>query len=249
MFIGARVIILITAIYYTISTCTTIWACSPREKMWNPLITKGHCLDNNILVLFTCLFNIVSDIAILVLPARSVWRLQIPLRKKIAIVSLFAIGLFACIANAFIILYTLRMGGPTADLTYNAAWQGYWAYAKIASGLVVTCTLTLPKFIEARGKRLRAVISTLGRPVGSLAQSTKSLLSSSGKTRTDATTIGVGSHGTDSGNGENWRRLEDQSITVEREWCVETARPKEEEEERWKEEVPIYNQFSDRIEF
>ena len=48
----------------------------------------------------------------------------------------------------------------------------------------------------------------------------------------------------ESGTGENWRRLEDQSITVETELCVETARPKS---EGWK-EVPIYNQVRDRIE-
>ena len=93
MFIGARVIIAVTGVYYTISLPVIIWACSPREKIWNPLITEGHCLQDDIAVLFACLFNIASDVAILALPARSVWRLQIPRRKKFGIVSLFAIGL------------------------------------------------------------------------------------------------------------------------------------------------------------
>ena len=93
MYIGARAIILVTLVYYIISTFITIFACTPRERIWNPLVTEGHCLDNNTAVLFTCLFNIVSDIVILILPARSVWRLRIPRRKKVGIVCLFATGL------------------------------------------------------------------------------------------------------------------------------------------------------------
>lgn len=92
LYYSARVIIATTGVYYTITTCVTIFACSPLEKIWNPLIERGHCLNNNMGVLITCIFNIVSDIIILLLPARSVWRLQIPRRKKIPIVSLFAIG-------------------------------------------------------------------------------------------------------------------------------------------------------------
>lgn len=93
MWYSARIIIVFTGIYYTISTFITIFACSPREAIWNPLITDPQCLDNNTAVLITCLFNIASDIIILILPARAVWKLRIPTRKKVGIVLLFAIGL------------------------------------------------------------------------------------------------------------------------------------------------------------
>ena len=90
---SARIIIVVTGIYYTISTFITIFACSPREAIWNPLILEHRCLDNNTLVLVTCLYNILSDIIILLLPARAVWKLRIPTRRKVGIVLLFAIGL------------------------------------------------------------------------------------------------------------------------------------------------------------
>ena len=93
MFYSARIIIVVTGIYYIISTCLTIFACSPREAIWNPLIVNPRCLDNDTVVLITCLFNIVSDIIILILPARAVWNLRIPIRNKVKIVFLFAIGL------------------------------------------------------------------------------------------------------------------------------------------------------------
>lgn len=93
MWYSARIIIAVTGVYYVISTSLTIFACSPREAFWNPLITDYRCLDNNTIVLITCIFNILSDIIILGLPARAVWRLQMPTRNKIKIVLLFAIGL------------------------------------------------------------------------------------------------------------------------------------------------------------
>lgn len=93
MWYGARTIIVVTGIYYIVSTFITIFACSPREAIWNPLVTDAQCIDNNTVVLITCLFNIVSDIIILMLPARAVWKLRIPTRKKVGIVLLFAIGL------------------------------------------------------------------------------------------------------------------------------------------------------------
>lgn len=71
----------------------SIFACSPVEKFWNTLITDGKCLNFSLNILLTCLFNIITDVVILILPSRAVWRLRIPLKKKFAIVSLFGIGL------------------------------------------------------------------------------------------------------------------------------------------------------------
>ena len=93
MWYSARIIVIISGIFYTITGFLTIFACLPLEANWNPLITEARCLNNNALVLIVCLFNIISDITILILPARAVWKLRIPTRNKIKIVLLFAVGL------------------------------------------------------------------------------------------------------------------------------------------------------------
>lgn len=80
-----------------------------------------------------------------------------------------------------IFIYTLRMGGPNGDVSYNTAWQGFWVFAEISLGLIVTCTLTLPRFIEAEGKQLRALISKVSGPFGSLVRLTR-FTSSTGTT-------------------------------------------------------------------
>ena len=63
-----------------------------------------------------------------------------------------------------IIVYVTRLGGVNADVSYNTAWQGFWAFAEISLGITVTCTFSLPKFIEAKGTKLRGAFSSLTRP-------------------------------------------------------------------------------------
>ena len=74
----------------------------------------------------------------------------------------------ACIANVMIIFYVTRLDRSNADVTYNIAWMGLWVYAEISFGITVTGTFLLPKFIEAKGAKLRNVYFSLTRPLTSL---------------------------------------------------------------------------------
>lgn len=55
-----------------------------------------------------------------------------------------------------------------ADISYNTYSEGMWAVAEISFGIIVTCTFSLPKFIEAKGTKIRGVLSSLTRPFASL---------------------------------------------------------------------------------
>ena len=70
-----------------------------------------------------------------------------------------------------IIVYVSRLSGTNADVSYNTAWQGLWAFAEISFGIIVACTFSLPKLIEAKGTHLRSVFSSLTRPFTSLTSS------------------------------------------------------------------------------
>ena len=45
--------------------------------------------------------------------------------------------------------------------------MGLWSYAEIGLGLIVICTLSLPKFIDVKGKKLRIFLSSITRPFSS----------------------------------------------------------------------------------
>lgn len=53
----------------------------------------GHCVNTNAWFISSGFFNIVSDFAILILPLRCIYALQLPTRKKIMMAMIFSTGL------------------------------------------------------------------------------------------------------------------------------------------------------------
>lgn len=95
------------------------------------------------------------------------------------------------------IVYVLRMSGDHADVTYNTAWAGFWLLAEISLATVVTCLISLPKFVEVHGKWFRTAFSNLSRPLiisltrlgGSSSSSEPRSFSSSGRFNAKDTTV------------------------------------------------------------
>ncbi|KAI9651648.1 MAG: hypothetical protein M1831_000551 [Alyxoria varia] len=81
-------------LFYTAITLVKIFECTPREKIWLGS-TPGRCIDFGKLTAVTGSVNIVSDFTILFLPLPLIWRLQMPMRRKIGASAVFATGLFS----------------------------------------------------------------------------------------------------------------------------------------------------------
>ena len=75
-------------------------------------------------------------------------------------------------------LAKMAMSGASADRSYNAAWLSLWSYAELSLGILVTCTLSVPKFAEAEGERIRRACRRITMPVRSSVGSSKSFLRS-----------------------------------------------------------------------
>ncbi len=93
MFVAIQAVIWANFIFYTVNMAFLIALCSPREKIWNPFISTGRCFDRRGAFKSNAIFNVISDFTILLLPMRSVWKLHMPLRKKIGVSAVFSTGL------------------------------------------------------------------------------------------------------------------------------------------------------------
>ena len=93
MYVGAHICIWVNLVWYFVGTVVEIDICTPREKIWNPLLNTGHCLHFWATFQVNAVFTVISDFAILILPMPSVWKLQVSLKKKILITAIFAAGL------------------------------------------------------------------------------------------------------------------------------------------------------------
>ena len=92
LYYTVQFIIWFNLLFYIASTLAEIFGCIPRKKIWEPT-TPGRCVNTNVVVIATGAINIISDFSILVLPLSSIWGLQMPRRRKIALSAVFATGL------------------------------------------------------------------------------------------------------------------------------------------------------------
>lgn len=66
--------------------------CIPMAFLWDKTIPGGKCMNQQAFFVGSAVMNIISDCAVLVLPIPMVWGMQTNMRKKIALIVLFSLG-------------------------------------------------------------------------------------------------------------------------------------------------------------
>ena len=149
-----RICIAINGLFYTAITIVKIWQCSPRERAWNKSIA-GNCVDVSALLYVSSIFNIVSDIIVLLLPVKGLWSLQLNRKRKLYIYAVFTVGVM-CVTKPLqsakstpsnmptsgpvfsIIGFTFRFHLATdPDLTYNQPSIALWAFVLPSSPILL----------------------------------------------------------------------------------------------------------------
>ncbi|KAI0854608.1 hypothetical protein F4860DRAFT_522964 [Xylaria cubensis] len=113
----------LNAIFYLVVLLTDLLYCTPVQYHWDMSIPGGHCADDNLLSPFSAAINVALDITILLLPQRVIWKLNIPLKKKVGISSVFLMGLL-CIISAIIRLkFSIVLLSPDNDYAYTSGFE------------------------------------------------------------------------------------------------------------------------------
>ncbi|KAK7959062.1 uncharacterized protein PG986_003916 [Apiospora aurea] len=98
-----RVLLALQAVYVVVFSIVPGFMCRPFYYAWRPLERQLHCSDlyyyNYQVALYAV--SMFFDLALLVLPIGPVWRLQMPIARRIGTVVLFALGAAACVAAAY----------------------------------------------------------------------------------------------------------------------------------------------------
>lgn len=71
----------------------TVFQCVPRHKIWDPFVRNGGCINLQAAFIAASAINVVSDFSILLLPLYRIYQLKMDIRKKIGVMSIFAVGL------------------------------------------------------------------------------------------------------------------------------------------------------------
>ncbi|RFU34878.1 hypothetical protein B7463_g1456, partial [Scytalidium lignicola] len=108
--------------------------CLPVSFFWDK-DQPGSCLPNALITigLTNGVLSFVGDLFILAMPVPMVWKLQIDKRRKLALIGIFLLGGFVCLASVlrFIALLSINV----KDITFTQVDPGIWTYLELGIGI------------------------------------------------------------------------------------------------------------------
>ncbi|KAG8163339.1 hypothetical protein KVR01_006636 [Diaporthe batatas] len=115
-----------------------IFSCSPVQKFWLADL-EGQCMPNLPFWYINAAGNIVTDLAILILPLPVLAKLKLRRQQKYILIGIFCLGLFTC-AISLIRLSYLKQG---PDFTWDNVPTSGWSVSELCSGIICACLPTL----------------------------------------------------------------------------------------------------------
>jgi hypothetical protein len=92
------------------------------------------------------ILNLVTDIAIFILPMPVILRLNMSIGSKIGLVVLFSMGFFICLTTA-LRMATLPQSLSAKEPTYESVPANLWSFIEAATGVICACLISLRKSI------------------------------------------------------------------------------------------------------
>jgi len=90
--IAAYICLGIVAAFWVAALTTSLTLCKPIALQWDKTL-NGTCGNIGTAELAVAAINMVLDVVIVCLPLPVIWKLQMPVQKKIGVTAVFALGL------------------------------------------------------------------------------------------------------------------------------------------------------------
>ncbi|KAL8934310.1 MAG: hypothetical protein Q9216_005974 [Gyalolechia sp. 2 TL-2023] len=127
-------------------TFILLFQCSPPRKSWYPM-TEGKCMPNDATFYGLAAVTIVFDVIIFFLPIPMLLKLNINMKKKVALVCVFMLGLLTTVCSVMRMVQI-----TTIARTGNSTMLVLWGVIELNVGIILTCIPTLgPLFPSLTG--------------------------------------------------------------------------------------------------
>ncbi|KAI0014735.1 hypothetical protein F4780DRAFT_788472 [Xylariomycetidae sp. FL0641] len=142
-----RTLILLNILLYVIIVVTICASCKPFRRLWDKTVPGTCAVSREAIDVATAVGNLISDLVILVLPQRVIWKLQLKMEKKIGIAFIFVAGVFALLSAGFRVDASSRFL-RTEDKTYDITEVAFWALAELTCAILIFCVPSIPKIFK-----------------------------------------------------------------------------------------------------
>ncbi|OAQ67690.2 hypothetical protein VFPPC_04045 [Pochonia chlamydosporia 170] len=141
MFNISAIIIASTIVtWWTSILAVCIFQCNPIKKAWLPWI-EGTCINLKGSFIGNAIPNILTDVVMLCMPVRQVWKMHIALLQKLSLCFMFLLGGFVLFASVY--RFTTLMQFDTRDTTWTLATACTWCIVEVSCGVISGCLPTL----------------------------------------------------------------------------------------------------------
>lgn len=144
--------------------------CVPLHKMWDLAgQVSGQCINTTAFFYSRCIYllsshfltifpatsavNIIADIWILLLPISTLLKVQRPRREKFALVIIFSLGAFSCIAS-IVRLYSVGVYTESKDPFFDSVPINVWSMVEINVG-ILCASIPATKALFSKAQRHR----------------------------------------------------------------------------------------------
>ncbi|KAI1083998.1 hypothetical protein F5B20DRAFT_526262 [Whalleya microplaca] len=120
-------------------TFVVLFKCSPVQKSWYPQL-EGRCITLSPLWYTTFAFNMITDLTLFTEPIPSMWKLQLPIVKRIGLIAMLSLGLLVTSISIIRIIFVTKIG---LDDTYELADALLWSEVESCALIICSCIPSL----------------------------------------------------------------------------------------------------------
>ncbi|KAK0631239.1 hypothetical protein B0T14DRAFT_416368 [Immersiella caudata] len=149
------VVLGLTCAHWAEVTVTWLAGCRPIDYYWrqytDPSAT-GTCIDAPLFYFCNGIIGLVIDVAILLVPTPTIWKLNLPTTKKIFVGGILLLGGFVCVASAIrIVMMDQLVKSP--DFTWAMSKVFIWSCCEPFVGIVCACLPTYAPLVRSLWRR------------------------------------------------------------------------------------------------
>ncbi|KAI4210002.1 MAG: hypothetical protein LQ351_007109 [Letrouitia transgressa] len=145
----------IVFIYSWIIIFSAIFQCQPIRATWDMSVKHAKCMKFNVEVVVFAVFNVITDVTILIIPIPILWKLQIPWSKKVQLMAVFLTGIFVCVVSAYRVPKEAFLS--LADAPWSNVDPCVWSVVEVCVGIVSACLPTMrPLFLHFYHQRTKS---------------------------------------------------------------------------------------------
>jgi fucose permease len=142
-----------------ILTFINAFQCRPSRAAYDLSVKNSSCFSILTIYLASAPINVVTNLAILLLPIPVLTGMRLPQRQKTVLIFLFALGIFVTVVDVVRIYYlqlaadssSTQQGGNIAsslEFSYNVSLALLWSAVEVNVGIICACIPTVKPLIK-----------------------------------------------------------------------------------------------------